>query len=65
MATDTNNDNTPKPGDLVKLRSGGPLMTFVRLTDTQPAEAYCVWFAGDMAQAGTFPLHALESTSRH
>ena len=49
---------TPQPGDLVRLLSGGPLMTFVRLTDN--GEAYCVWFSTDgVAQAGTFPLSIL------
>ena len=59
MPTSTTTE-PPKPGDLVRLRSGGPLMTFVRLTDSKPPEAYCVWFASDVAQAGTFPLNVLE-----
>ena len=57
----------PQPGDLVRLKSGGPLMTFVRLTEAKSGEspeAFCVWFPGDMAQTGTFPVSTLEN-SRH
>lgn len=63
-------NDVPQPGDLVRLNSGGPLMTFVRLQARPGAkpgeaeEAYCVWFSSDrMAQAGTFPLSGL-TTSR-
>lgn len=59
-------EKLPQPGDLVRLRSGGPLMTFVRpqrpehAKPGEPEEAYCVWFSNDgVAQAGTFPLTAL------
>lgn len=60
MSTTPPTTKPPQPGDLVRLMSGGPLMTFVRLTDDKPPEAYCVWFATDgTAQAGNFALHTL------
>lgn len=47
-----------KPGDLVTLRSGGPVMTLIRFN--ADGEAYCVWFVDGSPQASTFPPHALE-----
>lgn len=50
---------TFKPGDLVELKSGGPVMTVER-------EGYsvnsweCTWFAGDKHQHNTFEGVALK-----
>jgi uncharacterized protein YodC (DUF2158 family) len=46
-----------KPGDTVKLKSGGPLMTIQSITGD---EAWCEWFnAKEERQSGSFGLHML------
>jgi uncharacterized protein YodC (DUF2158 family) len=40
-----------RPGDTVRLRSGGPAMTVVKKI---PACWECVWFAGDERRSATF-----------
>ena len=36
-----------KPGDIVRLKSGGPDMTVERVHDTREGASYfCSWFAG-------------------
>jgi len=46
-----------KTGDLVILKSGGPLMT---LGDQLMGEQYrCHWFEGNKAQTANYPLAAL------
>ena len=54
-----------KPGDLVRLRSGGPDMTVVSVT-TEPSEEYkCSWFDGDgkygWSEFSVYELQAWES----
>jgi uncharacterized protein YodC (DUF2158 family) len=41
-----------KPGDTVKLKSGGPVMTVVRVE-----EGHCtaMWFSGDEVYSNSFP----------
>jgi uncharacterized protein YodC (DUF2158 family) len=47
-----------KPGDLVELNSGGPVMT---VNERQSGdEYYCQWFAGKKLDHGTFPLASLK-----
>jgi len=50
-----------KPGDVVRLKSGGPAMTIERVGqagDGQPA-ADCLWFEGTEVKRGTFLLTTL------
>lgn len=50
-----------KTGDIVKLKSGGPEMT---VTEVDPPNIYCSWFAGKKLEDGRFPrgslIHAKE-----
>ena len=48
---------TFKPGDVVKLKSGGPKMT---VTATDLLYAYCAWFHDGEARSSAFPFVALE-----
>ncbi|HEV3110067.1 MAG TPA: DUF2158 domain-containing protein [Candidatus Binataceae bacterium] len=43
-------------GDVVKLKSGGPLMTIEEIDGDR---AHCLWFKGDKRETGTFPLATL------
>ena len=46
-----------KPGDRVRLRSGGPLMTVHKINGQN---IDCQWFTTDgLLQAATFPLYML------
>jgi uncharacterized protein YodC (DUF2158 family) len=45
-------------GDLVRLRSGGPLMT---VADTRGAQVYCFWTdANNQPNDATFPVQVLQ-----
>ena len=45
------------PGDVVKLRSGGPRMTVAMLLEAQNTiKAHCFWFSGNALTEGYFPL---------
>lgn len=50
-----------KIGDVVQLRSGGPLMTVVKKEDYDNAQtAACWWFnTNDMLQNAEYPLYVL------
>jgi uncharacterized protein YodC (DUF2158 family) len=50
------NQHKFKTGDLVQLKSGGPIMTVV---DTGYADLVCSWFAGKKHEKGSFPAAAL------
>jgi uncharacterized protein YodC (DUF2158 family) len=47
-----------KPGDLVHLKSGGPIMT---VNGLEPAtqELVCLWFSGDDLERGVFSQAAV------
>lgn len=47
-----------KRGDLVRLKSGGPLMT-IRYTKEEPHCACCDWFHGKSLQTKRFSLAVL------
>lgn len=44
------------PGDVVQLKSGGPLMT---VAWTEDGEAFCEWFVGGKKEGSTFPVSSL------
>jgi uncharacterized protein YodC (DUF2158 family) len=52
----------PKTGDLVRLRSGGPVMTVERIEyDVPDPFARCAWFdARELAHSGSFKIAALD-----
>lgn len=50
--------NDFKAGELVKLVSGGPVMTVTR-TSPRPGEVVCQWFAGKKLESGSFAQSSL------
>lgn len=46
------------PGDIVRLKSGGPKMTVTRLVDSGKV-AHTSWFAGSKHETGAFPVETL------
>jgi len=49
-----------KIGDVVKLKSGGPTMTIIKVEDE---DVYCKWFQGeyhDKVDSGHFPSGSLQ-----
>ena len=47
------------PGDVVRLKSGGPAMTVIGLTEETPERARCVWLTDAGPGEGTLPLFVL------
>lgn len=55
-------------GDVVQLKSGGPLMTIesVKNNDTSGRPTvYCTWFEKDEQKRGHFPLVGVETYEPH
>lgn len=51
-----------KPGDVVQLKSGGPLMTVVEISN---GEAFCIWFSSaEELQRERFPITSLKKLDR-
>jgi len=50
-----------KVGDVVMLKSGGPLMTVESLS--QAMKAFCIWFDGPIRYEGYFVLETLKPAS--
>ncbi|WP_375263825.1 YodC family protein [Palleronia sp.] len=51
-----------KPGDLVRLKSGGPVMTYEG--DSEYRGPICVWFDGSKMKRECFTLTALEKADK-
>jgi uncharacterized protein YodC (DUF2158 family) len=51
-----------QPGDVVQLKSGGPLMTVHAIND---AGVVCTWFDKSNHKTATFPLSTLEPYTSH
>ena len=50
-----------KIGDLVILKSGGPIMTVAEMDAAYgPAGVLCKWFSGKKLESGRFPVASLE-----
>jgi uncharacterized protein YodC (DUF2158 family) len=49
-----------QPGDIVRLKSGGPKMTVETVDDTG---VYCAWFVGDKVEGRAFQKHVPEKTT--
>jgi uncharacterized protein YodC (DUF2158 family) len=47
-------------GQVVKLKSGGPKMTVVVISDTRGGSYQTSWFAGSKNETAWFPEQALE-----
>jgi uncharacterized protein YodC (DUF2158 family) len=53
--------NEFKPGDVVRLISGGPLMTVDEVAeDNGKPMVYCIWVIGDKKMTDNFPPHTLK-----
>ncbi|PBI78642.1 hypothetical protein A9993_02420 [Rahnella victoriana] len=52
-------ENVFKPGHVVRVKSGGPLMTVVILENGNGGYK-CQWFNGSILESGFFPLNSLE-----
>ena len=53
--------NGIQPGQVVRLKSGGPLMSVEDINNVNGvAKAWCQWFEDNKAQHGTFPVTSLE-----
>lgn len=55
-------ENDLKPGDLVRLKSGGPVMTY--LGPGWLGDALCDWFDGTEHKRATFSFRTLEQAEK-
>jgi uncharacterized protein YodC (DUF2158 family) len=49
--------------DLVRLKSGGPVMTVKDYSEKRPTYVRTVWFEGSKAMRGAFPEATLEAAT--
>jgi len=52
-----------KPGDIVRLKSGGPEMTITGISYNED-EWKCSWFGGKKLEHGEFPPEAIEGVAK-
>lgn len=50
-----------KAGDVVVLKSGGPLMTIGQVKEK---EYWCIWFIKEELKAGYFPFDSIEQSDK-
>jgi uncharacterized protein YodC (DUF2158 family) len=56
---------TPQVGDVVRLKSGGPLMTVARLAEADPSAVLCEWFdRSNRYDAGHITIACLEPATK-
>lgn len=58
-------DETFELGEVVQLKSGGPIMTITKMgvaPVSQQTTVWCVWFDGTKEMEGEFPPEALKRT---
>lgn len=55
-------DEQLKPGDVVQLKSGGPLMTIAHF-DSAFEQFWCVWFDGKKEKGCLFSLEVLKKVN--
>ena len=56
-----------KIGDLVEIKSGGPIMTIKnekKISGKKVSGYYCQWFAGKKLEFGEFPTESLQTAER-
>jgi uncharacterized protein YodC (DUF2158 family) len=51
-----------KVGDVVRLKSGGPMMT-VNIADADGQSCHCEWFVNGEAQRGYYNMESLEKAT--
>jgi len=56
------NENNLKPGDLVRLKSGGPTMTYEG--ESSIGTALCNWFVGPERKRDNFAFATLERAEK-
>jgi uncharacterized protein YodC (DUF2158 family) len=60
----TKSEWTPQVGDVVRLKSGGPLMTIRVIDKDDPADSWCHWFDGNRSCLELFPTACLEPATK-
>lgn len=55
---------TPQVGDVVRLKSGGPLMTMRVIDKDDPSDSWCHWFDGNRSCLELFPTACLELSTK-
>jgi len=54
----------PQVGDVVRLKSGGPLMTTRDIDKDDPSDSWCHWFDGNRSCLELFPTACLEPATK-